>query len=385
MKEKVFIISYYFNLRDSDRAYSAYQYFKQRNYEVKLICGNYDHSSKKKIDYGMDDVLEVPVVRYKKNISFKRIYSNLKFALDTKKIIKKETPFNIGFVIGPPNATGYFVNKEIHRKGALFVLDIFDLYPETIPVNEKLKKILKYFGFGIWAYFRDASIQKADIFTVSCRYYFIRLNLQENDKQKVIPLCKDDKDMFEIKKLPTDEIRIVYLGALTGNYDFEGLVSLMDELKKNGTPAKLFIIGDGYNKDWLLSSLQEKGIKYEFFGRVYDESFKQTIFEQCHFGYNGFKENASIALSYKSMEYMSNGIALINSCKEDTWDLVENRNIGLNYQHGQMKILAEKIISLSADAIHKMKMNAFEVYVEEYSFSKYCERMDNIFAPHNTK
>lgn len=377
-RKKVLILTYYFNTRDTDRAYSVLQYFKSRNYDVELICGNYDHNSKKTVHYNTPEVKEIPVWQYNKNISIKRILSNIKFAYDVKKHIKKET-FDIAYVISPPNITGY-VNKKIFKeKGVLFVLDVFDLYPETIPINERLKKILFYFGLGVWAYLRNASIKKADKFIGSCNYYFTRLNIKEDERNNIVPLCKNDSEVQEIKQIPIDELRIIYLGALTGNYDFEGLVQIMIELKNKEKQAKLFIIGDGYRREWLLKELEHNNINYEYLGRIYDDEIKRKVFEKCHFGFNGFKDNASIALSYKSMEYMSNGLALINSCKEDTWNLVDKENIGINYKSEDITNLVQSILSLSEEQLFSMKVNALSVYGKEYSYTRYCERMDRIF------
>ena len=51
--KKILLVSYYFNLRDTDRAYTAYCYLKKRGYEVKVLCGNYDHNSKTLMVYRM--------------------------------------------------------------------------------------------------------------------------------------------------------------------------------------------------------------------------------------------------------------------------------------------------------------------------------------------
>lgn len=376
--KKVLLISYYFNLRDTDRAYTAYSYLKKRNYEVKVFCGDYDHNSKKYVSYDLDNVKIVHVPSYKRNVSFRRIWSNLRFSWKVRKLVEKEK-FDFVWVIGPPNSTSYFLKDLIHRKKTKFILDIFDLYPETIPINEKLKSILMWFGLGIWGYLRNASIREADVFVSECKYYLTRLNLKEDDRIRILPLCKGDVEKLAIPELPTEEIRIVYLGALTGNYDFESLIDLMISLKKIlQKKAKLFIIGDGPNREWLLSELGNGGIEVEYLGRVYDDNVKKLVFEQCHFGFNGFKKNSSIALSYKSMEYMSNGVALINSCKEDTWELVENENIGINYSYGKIRELAEYISKLSACDVYRMKQAAFITYKENYSFSHYCKRMDEI-------
>lgn len=379
MGRRVLIVSYYFNLRDTDRAYTVFSYFKQAGFEVKLLCGDYDHNSKKSVAYHIPEVVEIPVKPYAKNISVQRIRSYLKFAGDAKKVME-ELDFDVAYIVGPPNSTGYKLYSAIKRKSAVFVTDIYDLYPETIPINAALKKILKYCGFWYWEYLRDAAIKKADIFIGSCRYYFTRLGIQESKKNHMIPLCKGEAMVEEVQRLPIDRLNILYLGALTGNYDFEGLVGLMSALKNKGRKVHLDIIGDGGRKEWLLALLEREEIPYVFHGRTYDDGRKQKIMEHCHFGFNGFKKDAAIALSYKSMEYMANGLALINSCKEDTWKLVENENIGVNYTAVTLPECCLKLYTATEEEIHLMRSAALRAYKERYCFSKYTEKMDSIFS-----
>ena len=201
----------------------------------------------------------------------------------------------------------------------------------------------------------------------------------------LVPLCNSDSNKECISSLSLQQLNIVYLGALTGNYDFESLIQLFIKLESRGKNAKLFIIGDGHKKDWLLNKLTQNHINFEFLGRVYDDQVKGKVFDMCHFGFNGFKENAAIALSYKSMEYMSNGLALINSSKEDTWNIVEQYNIGINYHSNNIDKLVSQILELSDSELIEMRNKALKIYNKDYSYSAFCERMDTIFEPYQTK
>lgn len=376
--KKIIIISYYLNLRDTDRCYTIYRYFKEKGYDVQMYCGNYDHNSKQIVEYGLDDVEEINVIPYKKNMSISRMISAYKFGLDVRKRLKN-VKADIVYVVGPPNSTAYLVRKNTKKSGAKFVSDIYDLYPETIPLGNRTKKIAHICGFWWWSHLRNSVISKADIFIGSCDYYFTLLGLKESDRCKMVPLCKSNQSVKRKDILPNDKLNILYLGALTGNYDFDGMVKIMKKLKDRGKPTKLYIIGDGPNKEWLLSELEMKKIEYEFLGRVYDDNIKADIAGKCHFGFNGFKENVAIALSYKSMEYMSNGLALINCCKEDTWNLVETKKIGVNYTNKTIDEAVDKLVKLTAEEIFEMQNMSSKTYDENYSYECYKKKMDEIF------
>lgn len=377
--KKVVIVSYYFNQRDTDRSFAVLNYFTQAGFDVVLLCGNYDHNSKSYVNYGIDKVIQIPVMRYEKNISFQRKLSYLKFGFDVKKRLENMS-FDIGYVVGPPNSTGFILYKTIKLKNALLVTDIYDLYPETIPISREKKKILKYLGFGFWSHMRDSVIKKADIFIGSCDYYFTDLGLSKNRNNHMVPLCKGEAMLESPSQISNSQLRFVYLGAITGNYDFEGLVFLLSLIMKKNRNVHLDIIGEGGRREWLLEQLENKQIPYDFHGRIYDDQMKLKIMDQCQFGFNGFKEDAAIALSYKSMEYMANGLALINSCKEDTWKIVESENIGINYRINELNLCAETIVSLGAEQIFEMRKQSLRIYNERFAWHNFVNHMDNIFV-----
>ncbi len=375
--KKVIIVSYYLNIRDTDRCYTVYNYFKQKGYEVKVLCGDYDHNSKRKTSFDLEGVEIVSVLPYKKNMSVRRMISAFKFGINAKKKLKN-LEGDILYVVGPPNSTAYLLAKIAKKKRMKFVSDVYDLYPETIPFSPTMKAAAQICGFWWWSHLRNAAMRKADVFIGSCKYYFSLLRLKESEKNKVVPLCKGNTCVRRTEILNADCIRILYLGALTGNYDFEGLISLIEKLQVK-KKVKLYIIGEGPRKQWMISELERIGADYDFLGRVYDDTVKAEVMKKCHFGFNGFKENVAIALSYKSMEYMSNALALINCCKEDTWELVEKQNIGINYRKDTIDILVNQIVSMNSKQIFQMQNNAVQQYEQNYTYQRYVEKMDEIF------
>ncbi len=373
---KVAIVSYYLNKRDTDRCFAAYNYFVQKGFDVDAYCGDFDHNSKQKVKYDLSFVTEVPVKEYEKNISLKRMKSQYKFGKDVRKILKDKS-YDYIYVVGPPNSTAFLLRKLTKNTDIKLVSDIYDLYPETIPISNAKKKVLKVFGLWIWSHFRNSVIKKGDIFIGSCEYYFDYLKLDQDDTHKVIPLCKGN-DVFErTDALPKEPIRILYLGALTNNYDFDSLIEVGKALRDK---CQIVIVGDGPNKEWLLEELDKNEVECDFHGRVYDETKLQEIMKSCHFGFNGFKANAAIALSYKSLDYMSHSLALINCTKGDTKKLVDEKQVGINYKADQLDRLIETLKELSAEDIYKMQTNACDAFKNNYTFNCYTKKMDEIFG-----
>ncbi|EMF47443.1 hypothetical protein B481_1031 [Planococcus halocryophilus Or1] len=75
----------------------------------------------------------------------------------------------------------------------------------------------------------------------------------------------------------------------------------------------------------------------------------------CDFGFNGFKDETSVGLSYKSLDYMDYGLALINSTKEDTWNLINENQAGLNYFADDVDSLINNLVNLAPEDVLLMK------------------------------
>jgi len=131
-------------------------------------------------------------------------------------------------------------------------------------------------------------------------------------------------------------------------------------------------------KDWLLSALKENNIKYVYFGKIFEEEEKKEILSKCDFGFNGYKSNTEVALSYKSIDYLSYGLPLINSAKNDTRDYVEKYNIGFNYNENTVDQLIENLKTLKSKELEKMKKNAYQYFLENFTWDKYEAQMSGI-------
>jgi hypothetical protein len=94
--------------------------------------------------------------------------------------------------------------------------------------------------------------------------------------------------------------------------------------------AVLHVIGNGEQKEKLLSEVKAAGVQVIDHGVVYDETKKQEIFDQSQFGLNLMVDTVFVGLTMKSLDYMSHDLPLINNIKGDTWKIVEEEQIGFN-------------------------------------------------------
>lgn len=373
---KVLIISCFIDKIENARPYLAYKFFRN-NYDTKVIYSEFSHTFKKYIKYEDENFIPVKTLSYKRNISFSRILSHIIFALKIKGIIKEEKP-DLIYITTPPNTAAYSVIKIVGKnKKTKVIIDIVDIWPETLPIPIVCKRYFNFFVGWFWKYLRNYALKRADYIVCQSNYFKQKLALKGNNVQ-VIHLAKIIKyrEKATVDAVSGKVIKIAYLGSMNTITDFDTL------LKISKTPGlnniEIILIGDGERKDWVLSALKESNIKYTYFGKIFEEEKKKEILSKCDFGFNGYKSNTEVALSYKSIDYLSYGLPLINSAKNDTWDYVEKYKNGFNYNKNAIEQLIENLKTLNCTELEKMKKNAYQCFLENFTWDKYKTRMSDV-------
>ncbi|MHA1343939.1 MAG: glycosyltransferase [Promethearchaeota archaeon] len=374
--KKVLIISCFIDKIENARPYLAYKFFRN-NYDTKVIYSEFSHTFKKYIKYEDEHFIPIKTLGYKRNISFSRILSHIIFALKIKGIIKKEKP-DLIYVAIPPNAAAYSVIKIADKnKKTKVIIDIVDIWPETLPIPIVCKRYFNFFVGWFWKYLRNYALKRADYIICQSNYFKQKLALKGNNIQ-VIHLAKIIKyrEKATVDAVSGKVIKIAYLGSMNTITDFDTLLKISKTLGLNN--IEIILIGDGERKDWLLSALKESNIKYTYFGKIFEEEKKKEILNKCDFGFNGYKSDTEVALSYKSIDYLSYGLPLINSAKNDTWDCVERYKIGFNYNKNTIDQLIENLKILNCKELEKMKKNAYQCFLENFTWDKYEAQMSGI-------
>lgn len=371
---EVLVISSFFVKSDNSRPYLAYKYFK-KYYDTKVIYSDFNHSGKKYNLYDDNDMIGVHTTPYKKNISFNRIKSHIKFSLNALKELKKYNPKMV-YVNVPPNILGFIITRYCKKKNIKVICDIVDLWPEAFPINNKVGFIFNNTIGVLWRKMRSYSLKSSDICIAESEYFSEKFLKKHN--VNTIYLAKIlEGNYIKNYMVDIDEIVIGYVGSISNIYDFESLVDILSRIKKK-KKVLLKIIGDGERKEWLISELEKNKISYKYYGKVFNENEKAKILGDCLFGYNGYKNETEVALSYKSLDYLSYGIPLINSTKGDTKYIVEKYKIGINFNSSNIDFLVEDILGLKEDELMEMRNNAFKVFNELFSWESFVKSMDRV-------
>ena len=74
-------------------------------------------------------------------------------------------------------------------------------------------------------------------------------------------------------------------------------------------------------------------------------------------------KSVKVGLTIKSIDYLSCGLPLINTIKGDTWSLVKDKNIGINYENDSEKLIQY----IEEKDINKLKKNAMKCFDEYFT------------------
>lgn len=352
------------------RVFMAADFFKEQGHEVVIILSDFIHREKMKRNTGNNDMIYIKTIPYNRNLSIRRIYSHFKFSKDAYKLLK-HMRVDMLYVLIPANSLLKYSSLYKKRTNAILLVDILDLWPESLPIPIS-KKI---WPLTYWADIRNANLKYADIIITECKLYQKRLCSYLSDCKVMNiywPRLEERQETIIGEKL-NDEICFCYLGSINNILDINFLVRLLS-LIKTQRKVTLHIIGDGEKKDELITKLKEAKINIAYYGVIYDESKKMDVLSLCHYGLNIMKPSVCVGVTMKSVDYVYAGLSVINNIKGDTWELIEKYNIGYNCDYKTISNVAKKVCEKHIS--HDEMLRVRECYLENFSKQAYRNSMD---------
>lgn len=312
----------------------------EEHYEITTLVSDYDHLGKKRWEKRFGKCTFIHVPQYSKNLSVKRIYSHLFFGKKVAEYLNQINP-DLIYVLLPPNNLSVFCLRYIKRHPACkYFIDIIDLWPESLPL-----KHLKYLAVArYWGRMRNESLDMADhIFTECEMYVKILKRYIDVSKTSTLYLFKrqTEADRLYIDSIHQEKshktisedmsVAFAYIGSINHIIDMDGICSVLKRFVKKNYIVFFHIIGSGEGLDEFLVKVKNTGCKYKYYGAVYDEKKKADILKKSDFGFNMMIDTVSVGLTIKSLDYFSVGLPIINKIKGDSWKLVKQFSLGINY------------------------------------------------------
>jgi hypothetical protein len=264
-------------------------------------------------------------------------------------------------------------------KSPKLIVDVIDLWPEAFPLkNSILKKSVLFIPSLVSRGIRKMAINRSDYCVTESNYFFDKLHLKNKVNSSVIYLKKFQNKSLDLACL-SEEFSVAYLGNIGNIYDFESLFLILTEISKT-RKCHLHVIGDGPRSKWFFDQLDEKRLQYTYYGASFSEDLKYDVLAKCWFGFNGYLEETEVALSYKSVDYLSYGVPLLNSAKLDTLNLVNENEMGFNYSKENLSILVDKFLKIDSSEVLKLKENANEIFKKLFSGESLFHELDGILS-----
>ena len=339
--------------------------YVKKGYDVIYVTSDFDHMTKKRYCFNeYKNSKQLHVISYKKNLSISRILSHLMFSYKTFYMLLACKP-ELVYVEVPNNSLVKSSAKYKKINNAEIIVDVFDMWPESMPV--KTKNMIVNWGFDIWRNFRNKNLKFADQIWIECDYYRELLSAQKINlpmETKYLKL-KNAETSIEMK-VSEEEIDLCYLGSINNIIDISLIEKIVSEFAKNKR-TRIHIIGDGERKDEFLEILKQNSIEIIDHGKVYEIDKLQEIFNQCWFGVNVLREGLAIGITMKSISYFRGGLPIINTVQGDTSRFVEECNIGINVDRHDVKSCVSRILNITKDDLACMKNNTRNLFEQKFA------------------
>lgn len=358
------------------------KYLEEREYECLVISSDFDHRNKCRYDAKRPNLELVHVPEYKKNLSFSRIYSHYCFAKNVYQRLEEIEP-DLIYGSTPPNFIFKFVSKfKRKNKDVKLIYEIGDMWPETLPLSEKIKKLSGPI-LAIWAGFRNRNLKYADAIVYECDLFRKKLKKYHTGVEaKTIYLCKEDYYKGrDYVRCDSNDLNIAYIGSINHIVDIDYIVEILTKLNERRN-LTFHIIGDGECKDDLLMKCKNNNIAHKDYGIVYDDEQKKNILGKCHFGLNIMKSSVMVGATMKSLEYFHWGMALINNIPADSKKIVEKYKCGFNCIQNSSNNLLEMInhIAILTDCqLSELRDNSRTAYTELFDEDAMRQKYEKLF------
>lgn len=331
-------------------------YFFARGDEVVYLTSDYDTMTREYYQLVDDNVKQLPVIPYRKNISLQRIYSHYQFAKQVYKQLQIEKP-DVIYAMVPPNFMAHFIAKYKKKyPNTKIIFDIFDMWPETFP-NQSVKSLCAIV-FKKWELLRTRNLPFANRIITECRSFQNYLLNKDSTPPITTLYPYKVENTLPLKYEDNGVLNVCYLGSINNIIDIPKILELLTELQKHRTIC-LHLIGNGEKKSQFVDGLKQNNINVIDYGNVFDTEQKQLIFNQCAFGINILKSSVFIGLTLKTIDYFNGGLPILNNVPHDTYEWVNEYQVGINVSDSNS---IEKIVSCTPEDILNMKHKARELY-----------------------
>jgi len=387
-KKKIWIVALSAEIESLNLRYrSKYlaNLLNENGYDVTMFSSDFSHRKKAHVCYEVEKSYSFKVILvhesgYKKHVSLCRVKSHLEFAINFKKIAKKMEIPDLIYAKYPTMAASYVAGKFAKKHNIPFILDVQDNWPEAISaainINKLHTKVLMY-PFTLFA---NKIYKMADFIFGQSETCVNRAKLKSSRSKGFVPIYLGSDlstfNDFNKKKLlinkKDNEIWLTYIGTLSHSYDVETAIRALSSLRKVEN-LKLQILGTGPDKDKLIKLAEDLELldKNVFFHGLVEFEIMVEYLKKSDIALNALTATSKGNITNKFGDYVAAGLPMLNSCQEkEVLDLVVEKELGLNYQPGDVESLENAIMFILSDKEKLKEYSANAIRFAEEKFDR---------------
>lgn len=319
--------------------------FAAAGHSVVYWTGDFSHASKEKrklvcdVGEAVASVRFVPVLPYRRNVSFFRVLSHMAYARAWKKraIGDVETgvlPKPDLIVSSMPTLSAAAAALEMgERFGAKSVVDVMDAWPDTF--HRLLPGFLRPLGpFAFAGLHRDAAniYRKADFVTGVCdRYGKMVLDLGAKNYHRAYHGIELPSSVPEARNPGDGALRLVYAGNLGRTYD----LGTVFEAVAADANVEFDIAGSGpLARKWRkMAASPAFGGRVRFHGYLGEQELA-LLLSRCHLGVVPMSADSFVGLPYKLCDYVKAGLGVVSSLEGECEEMILRHGAGAIYRPG---------------------------------------------------
>ncbi|MBE6864704.1 MAG: glycosyltransferase family 4 protein [Ruminococcus flavefaciens] len=352
-------------------------------YQCTIITSDFEHRSKNKYTINSQFVKQVNVIPYKKNVSFSRLFSHIEFAKKAYNLTDHIQP-DLIYIGSPPNSCAKIFSKYKRKHPSVkMVLAITDMWPETMPIPGKIKRIGSP-TFALWKNIRNHSIKFYNGIIFECDLFknylskYIKNRYSKTiylSKKDTISICeKEQKREYHV----FDELKLAYIGSINNIIDIDMIANIVKKLTQYRS-VRVSIIGDGEKKAELIDKIKIAGATVDDYGIIYDDNQKYQILSSNHYGLNVMKNSVFVGATMKSLEYLYFGLPMLNNIAGDTKKIIKQFHCGFNLDYRTKDSVYKQIAVLPEEKYRRLVQHSQKVFLEFFSEKAILKKMRDFF------
>jgi glycosyltransferase involved in cell wall biosynthesis len=398
---KILIITQYFWPENNDIAKSL----QKKGHEICVLTGipNYPEGSfykgyglfKPKIEY-LNNIKIIRTILFPRGnaVSSKLLLNYFSFAFFSSfaVLFRIKSKFDLTFVFETsPITVGIpaIVLKKFRSIPIFFW--VLDLWPESVYAVIDLKsKILKSYLNRLVKYI----YYNCDVIFVSSKG-FIKPIVEKNvdlTKLQYVPNWAEDEyfnsginnqelydDLF-----PKTGFKIMFAGNLGEAQDFESIIKAVEYLRKY-EDIYWIIIGDGRKREWIKTSIKEKGLtKNMFMLGNYPMNTMPYFFSKADAMMITLKDEYifSLTVPAKLQTYMACSKPIVAMINGETAEIIREANAGFTSNAGDYLDFANNVLKMYNMGVENRRsfgINAWNYYRTNFSKDKILDQVEKSF------